>query len=246
MKRIIITCILWIFGALVTSCTKDSPLSDLPVSDPSLIKPVISLERERNNSGSPDHTITVYLYDKNSNSIELMEGGVYLNGISVPVKHAGLWGAPYYDATDIINNIDLGGDYLFLIELADGTSYGANVTVQLNDLHTLTLPSSHSHSEDLLVSWESVDQLDPLNIFLNYQFTTENGSGSGARNIDIPSPMWGTGSCTISSSDLSNPPDIYHITIQLISTRTGAIDNRFRTGRRITSTLKISGTSNIE
>ncbi|NQU66317.1 MAG: hypothetical protein HQ510_00100 [Candidatus Marinimicrobia bacterium] len=246
MKKMSLLSVLGGLILLFSTCTVDSPLSDLPLTDPSLIQPVISLERERSSYGNLSHSATVYLYDKNHNSIELMDGHVTLNGSTLPVKHTSFFGAPYYDATGLIDEVELGVHYPFIIFLSDGEAYSAHITVQENDLHELTLPSTHNHTEDMPISWQDIDQNDPLTVYLSYQYNSESGNGSGTHQLSIPSHNLGTGNYSISAYELSNPEGIYHVTVKLSSQKTGTIDSHFRSGRIISSRVSISGSCNIE
>jgi len=229
----------------ITGCVSDSPLSDLPVSDPSLIKPNIKLTRERSSSGTLNHDIKVFLYDKNHNSIELMKGEVIVNGIPLSVHYLPFTDAPYYTLDSF--SVDLGQTYTVQIVLADGLTYISDVTVQENDFWQLILPETHNHTEDLPVSWSTPSASYPVKMYLSYFYTTGTGSGSGVRLISVPTTNAGTGNFIIPASYLSVPNgNIYRIDLEVVSTATGTVDGHFMSGGEITAQVSITGTCNIQ
>ena len=136
--------ILIVFLIRIHSCIEDSPLSDLEIVDPSLIKPEISLEREWINDGHLTTKITVFLKDKNSNTIVLEKGSVSVNGHTMQVEELVLTDGSYYTIDNSIVKVELDQLYTFVIELADGKQYEASITTQDIDLYELNLPPDYN------------------------------------------------------------------------------------------------------
>ena len=65
---------------LLSECT--SPLSDIGLTDPSLIRMNIELGKKRSSS-----SIEAVIYDKNSNFVELRDGSIAINGIPMEVNY---------------------------------------------------------------------------------------------------------------------------------------------------------------
>ena len=83
-----------IMFSLLNSCVQESALSDVDIDDPSIIKPVISIDKSIN-TNSIIYTNITWLFDKNNNSIELKSGEVKMNNIDMTLKR-GINNEPYY------------------------------------------------------------------------------------------------------------------------------------------------------
>ena len=108
---------------ILVGCKERSPLSDVEISDPGLISPEITLTQSISESGRIETKLIVFLNDDNNNSIDLLKGGVSLNGTPLGVR-TGSFGegdAPYYslDGIQLLPKTK----YSFQITLADDKSY---------------------------------------------------------------------------------------------------------------------------
>lgn len=124
-----------------TSCS--SPLSDVAISDPSVIYPNIKLSISNTDYGT-NSTTSIALNDKNGAFIELKEGEVTLNDSPTT-----------FSMTTYSNNSSLteGTDYNINITLADSVSYLNTVTMP-STFRKVKYPSKIKQGENIEVTWK--------------------------------------------------------------------------------------------
>ncbi len=127
---------------LLSNCS--SPLSDIAISDPSVIYPNIKLSISNTDYGVNSST-NITLSDKNGAFIELKEGEVTIN--DAPTT---------YSMTTYSNNASLeeATDYEINITLADSASYLCTVTMP-STFKKVKYPSKIKQGENIEVKWKN-------------------------------------------------------------------------------------------
>ena len=212
---------------IIVGCKERSPLSDVEVSDPGLISPEITLTQSISESGRTETKLIVYLNDDNNNSIDLLKGGVALNGTPLGVR-TGSFGegdAPYYslDGVQLIPKTK----YSFQITLADDRSYSCIVTSPKQLISGVTVPEYHNMNRPLTVSWNKFSADKRFNCVLEI-----SSDGELKKEIDLNSSDVRSGKYVIGSSVLReiNTGERSDFVIALTSTNSGKIDPKFDGG----------------
>ena len=229
-----------VFAGLISiimfnSCMEDSSLSDVEITDPSLIEPDINLIRERDNSGRLKSSIIVYLWDKNFDAIELKKGNVSVNGHTMQVEKLVLTGGPYYTIDTSILKVELDELYTFTIELADGQKYEASITTQDIDLYELNLPADYSKLNNMDIIWKGYDIENEFQIQLTCDYRTSTSSGQTSNTLIPDQNERISGSYIISKSYFNQKEGIYKATVRITSKTNGTIDPGFRDNSKIYS-----------
>ncbi len=159
--------------ALGSSC--QSPLSDVPISEPSVVRVVALVERDVYTTGGVAHTVEATLLDKHNEFIHLKEGSVKVNGLDMSYS----WPRGYVrDDLQVVPD----KDYTFNVTLADGSEYSCRAHTPLN-LYELTIPAEYNRSTPFTVSWRSTDvtavtRLDLRGDSATASFTLPSGDGT--------------------------------------------------------------------
>lgn len=233
-----------IFFIICNACIEDSSLSDVEISDPSLIKPDISIKRTRGNDNLLETEIKVILWDKNLNAIELKKGSVAVNDKTMELKKMAITQAPYYTINSLNLPIELNTEYVFSIELADGEVYKASITTQQTDLNKLTFPENYSKSIDLEITWEGKETQNPLEIHLYGSYTNET-VGQTYNVFEPNEAEREAGTYKFPKLYLNKEEGIYKATVKLISEKIGQIDSQFQNGSKIYSKYIKEGEFNV-
>src|SRR5687767_5324092 len=141
-----------------SSC--ESALSDMEITDPSLLHTTFVAERALLDNGTVLYSLHANLFDKNLASIELKNGQVKVNGQQMSVTE--LLNISTYHIPGA--TVGLNTDYNFEVVLANGESYAGTVTTQEKTFTTLTVPSTSTANSDLTISWQDVYVHDVLSI----------------------------------------------------------------------------------
>lgn len=229
---------------LFNSC--ESPLSELEINDPSLIRPDISLRRVRDNNNRLTTSIDVYFYDKNLNTVQLKNGSVHVNGHIMKVENLPIFGGPYYTINTSIVQVKLSTLYLFTIELSDGKKYEASITTQAEDLYELNIPSDHDKLKNLVVEWKSKDTHNDIQIDLTCDYQNNVESGQTFNSFFPDGTEINNGTFSIPSSCFTEEPGIYKASISVWSKSYGKIDAGFRENSVIHSQFEKQGECNIK
>lgn len=210
----------------------ESALSDIEITDPSVLQTHFVVERALLDNGTVLSSLHATILDKNLASVELKNGQVKVNGQQMSV-------------TEILNisiyhipaaTVDLNTDYDFEVVLANGQSYAGTVTTQLKAFTSVTVPSNSSVDSDLTISWQDVYVHDDLIISLN--LTSPAGTVPGATFTLTPEQMQ-AGYFVIPKSNFATPAGITSATITLTGARYGTIDSKFRTGSATISRMRV-------
>lgn len=231
IRNYFVICLLF----LLSSCMEDSALSDVEISDPSLIQPDISLYRIRDNSGLLTSKIEVFIWDKNYNSIELKKGSVSVNGQIMQLKKLPLTGAPYYTIDTSILKVELNKLYTFTISLGDGKLYQSSINTQSIDLTSLILPAAYNKQDNMTISWAGHDISSEFNIQLACDYNKDNTYGQTSDLFTPNQQERTTGTYVISKSYFNQQAGIYKATVTLTSKARGTVDSRFRINSTIVS-----------
>lgn len=244
MKKII-SLIFLLFLILVTGCTQDSPLSDLDLTDPGLIKPDIQISKSTYSTGTISFSHTVWIFDKNDNSVNIQNGKVLIDNIELKLKKAIINNAPYYSVDPSYSlPFEFNKTYTCDIVLSDGKDYSSIVTSRSADIDSFVVPLTHDKSKDLLLRWGPVDPNEKIVLTMVYNFRTDTSSGTGVRDIQISNPQSGTALIPKSYFDAST--HITDATFTLESNIFGTTDKHFRPGSKIHFTINISKKTTFE
>jgi hypothetical protein len=231
---------------ILTGCTEDSALSDVEISDPSIIAPYILVSRSIDENNNFDSKIEVWLYDKNGNSIELKKGEVRLNHTKMSLKKLILTKAPYYSGENVVSKVELNTNYSFEIELSDGKIYAASIQTQDKDLNQLSLPINYSKQNDMDISWKEIYMHDKMDVQLNRYIKTDTSGGQSFTTLNIPPLNISKGSFTVTKDNFNNLKDnCYKAIITVIGTKNGTIDNSFSSNKKIISAYSIAKETSV-
>jgi len=237
--------LIFLFLCLISfnGCTQDSPLSDVDLEDPSLIKPDIQINKSIS-SGTITFTTITWLYDKNFNSIELKSGDVKMNNIKMTLKH-GLNNEPYYviEPFDLLP-FQLNSAYECKITLSDGKIYSSSVVTRVKDLYQLNIPAEQPRNEDINVSW--ADAANDRELVLTMVLTGRNDSSTivDVQGFNISNPL--TGNYLVSKSYFINRPEINEAQFTLEAINRGQINQSFMSSSKITSAISITRTTKFK
>jgi len=222
--------ILFASSMMLTNC--DSPLSDEPLNDPSLIAPVLTIERTYDNSKTLKGEAIAYLWDKNFNLVKIKDGGVSVNSTALTLEYL-ITGGPYYE-TPGDYPVYLNTNYTMTVEMSNGDTYNSQVRTQFQDLHTFNIPVTFSHTDSIQVTWEQVISSDSLWI----EFSYDDDSGAGLVNVGIHQDSVDTGSYTITHGNFDQ---LAGKTVQakLVSEKFGTANEHFKTGALISSKFAV-------
>jgi hypothetical protein len=204
--------------ALWPACS--SPLSDVPISEPSVLRVSALAQHDIGTSGAATSLLQVALFDKHEQWVELKEGGVTVNGL--PMSYNGL-GA--YTRSDVVRP-DV--NYSFVVTLSDSSKYSCNVHTPLN-LYQLNLPASYNRTGPLTVSWLSVD--------VTAQTVLELSGDSASARYNIPSSQ---GSFTLQPTDFSQFHSPQTLRVTLSYSKPGLVDYHFMSTSSAWASFSIS------
>ena len=231
-----------IMFSLLNSCVQESALSDVDIDDPSIIKPVISIDKSIN-TNSIIYTNITWLFDKNNNSIELKSGEVKMNNIDMTLKR-GINNEPYYtiEPFDILP-FQLNYTYESEISLSDEEVYTSRVTTRGKDLYQLNVPAEHNKNEDIQISWADIENDEELVLTMVLTGSDDSTTYIDVYKFNISYPL--SGSYTVSKNYFINRPEINKAQLTLEAINTGEINNSFMNGSKITSTISITRYTNL-
>jgi hypothetical protein len=223
----------------IMNLTCSSPLSDVSISDPSVIQPQLYVSKTIDNGAKVVEYIGE-IWDKNLQLVTLKDGGVKVNNISMGTHTIPIFnGQEYYISGEDSLKYSLNTNYTFVITLGDGSQYNGSVTTQSKDLYQFTAPSSQSRTQDLLISWLDTDPNATMSVQVLYKYQTDSSSSSNTETVQIPSSA--KGSFIISKTYFTpSQGKTTEVDLTLISEIRGTIDSRFRAGSSIVSDLKMT------
>ncbi len=213
-------------GIVFAACQLvESPLSDVPISEPSVIRVLAEADRDIQSSNSSSSLLRVTLYDKHDEFIELKDGHVSVNGQPMSYHMLG-----QYERTD---NVKPDFDYTFTVSLSDGSEYSCRVHTP-KDLHQLNLPATYDRKSPLTITWADADPLAEGSL-------TFYGDTTWATVYVSPAQ----GSVTLQPSALSNLHSGQTLHVTLEYKRRGAVDSGFMSTSTVGAWFRISRTMGI-
>lgn len=226
------------FLLVMQSC--DSPLSDVPITDPTVLKPVMEVEKSISTNGGISNIISCIIYDKNNNLVEIHDGGVKLNGIYMDSAPYGLGGTYYIPSESQPENIELDKTFTFGVMLSDGEVYLSSITTAAFDLTTFTVPSTYQLYSDLHIQWYEDQYSNEMSVKLNCS------TGAVTEEFSIPTSDIQIGEYNIQPGAFPFDQCEEGFYVHLSSFREGDVDNRFRDGSKITSANSVTKYVSIE
>jgi hypothetical protein len=230
-----------ISGLMLAGCEEpNSPLSDIILDDPSVIRPCITFSKSINPYGSVHYSITTTIYDRNNQEVILRDGSVDVNGKLLGT----LYSARSYSWSSSKEKIIYpDSSYIVTITLGNGDQYHAWLDTPEKELLTFAVPDTHTRNQDLTVSWTDIDFRYPQTLEYSYTWSNTEGSGSDTKTFTIADRS--KGNYTIGKSFFNYPEGIYEATLRIITRVNGTVDEAFMPGGYIqcvfyiTSQLKI-------
>lgn len=210
----------------------ESALSDMEVTDPSVLRTTFVAERALLDNGTVLNSLHANIFDKNLASVELKNGQVKVNGQQMSVNEI-LNISTYYIPSATVN---LNANYDFEVVLANGESYSGTVTTQEKTFTALTVPSTGNVDSDLTVSWQEVYVHDELIISLG--FTTASGLVAGP-TFNLTAEQMQAGNFVIPKSNFATPAGITSVMVTLTGVKYGTIDSQFHTGSATISRMRV-------
>ncbi len=210
-----------IMAAIVSTCT--SPLSDVPVSEPSVLRAAAVAERDISASNIASTFFQLALRDKHEQWVHLKEGDVTVGGL--PMSYNSFLGS--YVRNDVVLP---NATYTFVVTLSDGSRYTCTVRTS-KDLNELTVPSSYDRTGYFTVSWKEVDGSTTAML-------TVAGDSTSASYY----PQSASGSYRLPSSEFTRFHGSQTLRITLTLTKPGQVDGRFMSTSTAASWFSITRT----
>jgi len=215
-----------ILGLMLVDCEEpSSPLSDIILDDPSVIKPCITFSKSINNYGSAYYSITVTIYDRNNQEVILKDGSVDVNGKLLSASYSA---RSYSWSSSKEKIIYPDSSYTVTITLGNGDQYHAWLDTPEKELLTFAVPDTHSRNQDLTVSWTDIDFRYPQTLEYSYSWSNSQESGNNTKTFTITDRS--KGNFTIGESFFTNPEGIYAATLKIITRVNGTVDEAFMPG----------------
>jgi len=217
---------LFLFCFFLLGCQQNSALSDVELSDPSLITPQITLQKTINENGKEKTKLKVYLNDKNGDGIDLKKGSVKLNKQALNSQTDGslLSAAPFYTIKnlELINN----RKYTFVITLADDKNYTCYINSPKTTFNNLVVPEYHNKNKNLTISWTGKVS---SNIKTSHYLKIKN-QGVLLQKIALNSDNLKNRKLIVNSRIFNQIKNRAEITITLESKTSGKVDKKFNGG----------------
>jgi hypothetical protein len=210
----------------------ESALSDIEITDPSVLQTHFVVERSLQSDGTVLSALQTTILDKNLASVELKNGKVKVNGQQMTV--AEILNISTYHIPSATVNLDT--DYNFEVVLANGQSHTGTVKSQAKTFTTVTAPATAKADADLTISWQDVYVHDALIISLN--LTSPSGTVPGP-TYELTTAQMQAGTFVIPKSAFASTPGITSVTITLTGAKYGTIDSKFRTGSATISRMRV-------
>ncbi len=193
-------------GALVW-CSCESPLSDVPISEPSVLRAEVVAQRAIGSSGYTASVLEVALRDKHEQWVELKEGSVSVDGLLMSYDGFGAYVRNDPVQPDV--------DYTFVVTLSDGSKYTSKVHTPKN-LSQFTVPATYNRTGPFTVSWREVDPTASA--------TLDLVGDSASAEFSVSSSQ---GSYTLQATDLARFHAGETVRVMLTFTKSGQVDGRF-------------------
>jgi hypothetical protein len=220
------------FGFILLFSNCESALSDIEITDPSVLQTHFVVERSLLNDGRIINSVHTTIFDKNLASVELKNGHIKVNGQQMSITEI-LNISTYYIPEATVN---LNKDYVFEMVLANGDIHTGTIKTPEKTFTSLTVPPDNTVDSDLTISWSDVYVHDDLIISLN--LTSPAGTVPGTTFNLTPEQMQ-AGSFVIPKSNFATPAGITSVLITLTGANYGTIDQEFRSGSSAISRMRV-------
>ena len=210
----------------------ESALSDMEITDPSVLRTTFVAERALLNDGTVLNSLHATIFDRNLASVQIKNGHVKVNGQQMSMTEI-LNISTYYIPSA---TVDLNSNYTFEVVLPNGESYAGTVTTQDKAFTSLTVPTSGSVDSDLTISWQEVYVHDAM--ILSLGFTTPTGLVAGP-SFNLTAAQMQAGSFVIPKSNFASPAGITNVSISLTGVKYGTIDSQFHSGSSTISRMRV-------
>lgn len=224
--------ILFSFGSIFFLSNCESSLSDVEITDPSVLQTHFVVESTLLDNGSVVNGINATIWDKNLASVELKNGQVKVNGQQMSITEI-LNISSYYIPQAVVN---LNTDYNFEMIFPNGQRHTGTIKTQEKSFTSVSLPSNPSVNDDLTISWQDVYVHDDMIISVN--LTSPAGTVPGA-TFTLTQAQMQAGSFVIPKSTFSTPAGVTSATITITGAKYGTIDPKFRSGSGTISRMRV-------
>lgn len=199
----------------------NSPLSDVPISDPSLLQIIAVANRDVSPDGFASSTLSVNLYDKHGEYVKVMNGKVEVNG---EVMTDSYFGSYVRSGEPVTANTHYG----FTVTMSDGSRDSCHVRTPA-DLRTLTVPSSYDRKAPFVVSWSGADPSLPTTVeFLGDTLSVTLSASAGQSSL------------TVQPASIARLHSGQTLRVTASIRRTGSIDSGFMSTSRVTATFSVA------
>lgn len=228
------------------SCAHKSALSDVDLTDPSLVSVDVLFENCQKVNGKIEEKIEVRIKDKNGDYVEIKKGGVKINDINLELVETSLSDLPLYTIATNELSVEPNQTYKITIQMSDEEEYTTTYETQFKEITFKNLPTKHNEKDALNVKWEGGDKECDL-----YLKTTkvidlvEGGSRFEDDQHEINYPE---------EEKYTIIPDFFHyedgvvedLQISLESKKIGVFHPKFRSASQIKSVFRIEENIIIE
>lgn len=235
---------LFLLGLIIIlgGCDEESDLSEVVFDDPSAVRPEITISKNTTLNGATEEIITVWLYDNDNDPLKLKEGGVSVNDVEMALQYQ--TNLPYYKILSP-SQLPITGSttYNFNIRFGGGGNYPAIVDTP-NELHTFNVPTTHSRTENMALTWLETDSNARGEIHVTHHYVDpDDNHREYERTYQIVST--GSGQYVLDADVFQNPAGIYRTELELIIKNDGIISEQFLEGGTIIAQYTIKKASTI-
>jgi hypothetical protein len=227
-----------LFLVLLFSC-QESALSDVEITDPSLIYAELELEKDIKSGTTTTDRAIGRILDKNRYLMKLKNGSVWVNDQQLEQKNDPVVKLPYYRLV-IDRGIGRNEQYRFEVVLSNGDTYPAEVITQ--SIENVVIPESITVGDSMVINWENAGSDEIIKLYTRKTF--EDTSTAGEQNIfTIENPE--SGEYVLPATFFENKLQITSIKFTLESIKNGEISSAFRTSSYVRSLFYYEQTCTI-
>lgn len=163
MKKTISTVsVLFIASLVLPLCRCTSPLSDVDITDFSIIGATITITKYLGGLPPAYNTVQVRINDKNGATVKIRNGGVTVNGTAMTYDSSTFVQCYVIENYPVTKNTA----YSFVISVSNGDRCTSTVTTPPAEFGTMTAPDSFGLSQGTTVTWTDVASGSPLDVKL--------------------------------------------------------------------------------